>query len=382
MANKLKIKAPDFSVEERVLLLLLNPHLNDQQQNQLIKYCRENIKWDDFLRLVRLHRVIPNIYHNLGRIGENGVPAHVYASLEAQYKENVNYALKITAELIELITLFGQNGIHVIALKGPVLALQIYGDVGMRVYMDVDIFVHHENLMEIDALLRSSGYVYQNQFMNRFIKHIAFYKKTYPHIRYINKKSGTLIEVHFSLFPYPELFKADFQHLYDNSYSMDVCGHPVKTLSDTDSVLYTIVHSAYHAWFRLRWLCDFVNIFYIKKSVNRDKLINLSLKYGTHRMLGQAIILSNLLFNIPVNNNFKTIFHKRPTLRLVTSSLSSIHHISDVEIRSVANFVKRTAYRFNLKSGVPYSLSVILLSLRRILVRIIFFRAIFKNPAF
>ncbi len=52
----------------------------------------------------------------------------------------------------------GGSGIEAVPYKGPMLAVQAYGDIGLREFMDLDILVRHREIPKITEVMRENGY--------------------------------------------------------------------------------------------------------------------------------------------------------------------------------------------------------------------------------
>jgi hypothetical protein len=73
------------------------------------------------------------------------MPAEWLARLRMQYMMNAARNMKMTAELLRILDALKEAGIKAMPLKGPVLAQQLYGDVALRQFSDLDILVARED---------------------------------------------------------------------------------------------------------------------------------------------------------------------------------------------------------------------------------------------
>ena len=80
--------------------------------------------------------------------------SHVHAAVAAARARGI----AVEAELRHTAALLGAHGIHVLALKGPLLAAEAHGDFGLRETDDVDLLVPHARLHEAAGLLAAEGY--------------------------------------------------------------------------------------------------------------------------------------------------------------------------------------------------------------------------------
>ncbi len=64
----------------------------------------------------------------------------------------------LTHELQKLLALFADNDVRAVPYKGPALALQLYGNVALRQFSDLDILVHPRDVLRARDLLLAEGY--------------------------------------------------------------------------------------------------------------------------------------------------------------------------------------------------------------------------------
>lgn len=62
------------------------------------------------------------------------------------------------SQLASVIDALAAEGIGALPFKGPVLALQAYGDPAMREYLDLDILVRREHVSRTLSILGDLGY--------------------------------------------------------------------------------------------------------------------------------------------------------------------------------------------------------------------------------
>ncbi len=61
-------------------------------------------------------------------------------------------------ELQRILDIFKSHGITAIPYKGPVLAIQAYGNLAFREFGDLDIFIQKQDFLKVKELLLDNGY--------------------------------------------------------------------------------------------------------------------------------------------------------------------------------------------------------------------------------
>jgi len=108
---------------------VLSDHANDQAIRNL---CVQIADLGIISESLDHHRIESVVYRRLKGITGSGVPDPVLTELRNYSAQQTRKILSMTAELVRLVTIFDQKNIPVLSLKGPLLAMQLYGDIGLR----------------------------------------------------------------------------------------------------------------------------------------------------------------------------------------------------------------------------------------------------------
>ena len=145
-------------LELRLLLSCLRASANRDEEYRINALTRMAIDWDVFIGLIDRHRTPSQAYRSLNRFAANNVPEPVLSRLRERFQRNAQQVLAKTAELVRIVKRFEQNHIRILPIKGPVVALQAYGDLGSRHVGDLDIMVSPESVKMAEAVLVQQGY--------------------------------------------------------------------------------------------------------------------------------------------------------------------------------------------------------------------------------
>jgi hypothetical protein len=149
-------------------------------------------------------------------------------------------AERLANELEGLLHDFRDLGVEVLPLKGPALALALYGAETLRPSNDLDLLVRRDDFLHSEALLLDRGFIALGEIGDhdrRFVR------------------NALLVELHFELVS-PRDFPMDVDRVWNRSHLTDFRGHPVRAMSDADLVLYLCLHGLKHGFSRLIWIMD------------------------------------------------------------------------------------------------------------------------------
>jgi len=285
---------PQLSEEMNFIIFLLREEIT---QDEIEKWKLKKINWEAFVQLALHHRVYPLLYVKLNKLKFYFVPEHVMEILHKSYQQNAFAMLELTSEMERIGRLFENNGIQAIFLKGPILADEIYGDIALRTSKDLDILVSINCIKATEELLKDSGYIKKKEKIILNEKKWRIHHSVFLHPIY--KFS---IEIHWRLNDRPDK-EPIFNVLWERRRISKLTGQPLNILGEEDLFLYLVSHGARHGWFRLRWLLDTDRL--LQRGLIWDKYKHIIKDYSNELLVGQTLILTNRLFNTPINTEFK-----------------------------------------------------------------------------
>src|SRR5690242_12240903 len=104
-------------------------------------FLEAGVDWHKLNSLASHHGVIPLLYTRLTELPAGLVPEDVLAQLASEFRRNTVRNLYLTRELVRILKAFVDEGIPVLPFKGPLLAQQAYGNLGLRVFADLDLLI-------------------------------------------------------------------------------------------------------------------------------------------------------------------------------------------------------------------------------------------------
>ena len=284
--------------ELRLILACLRASPNDADAVRIERLSRGTINWESFLAWVDHHHVAPLVYLNLRRFSRNTIPEGVHSGLRNHFERNAQGGLALAAELVRLLHLLKENRIPALVLKGPVLALQLYGNLAWRHAGDIDLLVAPHQVDQADRLLRDQGYRRISPELSP--RQQTHFKRLVQQFEYYRTDSQLMIDLHWRLLANKFLLPLDFGQLWSRRQSLIIAGYPVPAMSRRDLLLFLSVHGAHHAWYRLFWLNDLAEVLRQDPETDWSRLMADAAKLGALRSLAQGVVLAHLLLDAPL----------------------------------------------------------------------------------
>ncbi len=113
--------------------------------------------WSGFLQMAEHHGVRALVASNLAQYAPD-VPADITQDLRSAYAENLRRNLWFTGELARILEHLEKRRVQAIPYKGPVLAQSAYGDLGLRSFSDLDLFISPADFEPAKRALEEIGY--------------------------------------------------------------------------------------------------------------------------------------------------------------------------------------------------------------------------------
>lgn len=317
MTKAEKIDLSDISNELSFLLFILR-EAKERDEQRMREYASKT-KWDSFIQLALHHRVYPIVYSKLSQIRSSCIPADVMETLRYHYNANVLKMMQLTREMNTICGRLSASGIRTLILKGPVLAVQLYGDMAHRTSKDLDILIDIEDLESAEEVMAQLGYEAEDKPTAK-----PNWKTKTHHLSFWHKENAVQVEVHWRINPYSGGGTHSFQQLWGRKNTVDIMNLSFHCLGNEDLLYYLADHGARHAWFRLRWLVDIDRLI---PRLNVDELLVYLRKHGGQSFAGQAFLLSEQLLHSKLPSSMDGLTNSKKTIRLARTSLFFLKRI-------------------------------------------------------
>ncbi|MEI6105068.1 MAG: nucleotidyltransferase family protein [Methanothrix sp.] len=279
--------------EIKILLSCSGTHIVTKRAEKINRLLNKDINWDMLLDIANLERMLPLLYRNLVLISPKTVPLAVMTRLRNEYLCNSSRNLLLTRELLFIIENFDAKGIPIMPFKGPVLAEQVYGDIALRSFIDLDLLIPEREYTRAEELLQFLGYL--NDLKLTPAQNAAYLKSEHHH-HFGNNKTGTSVELHWRISTSLFSLQPDLSVAWNRAGTTTVLGKKVPSFSPEDTLLVLCEHGARHQWSQLSWIYDIAGIVETKK-INLPCLIEQVRQIGKERPLLLGLLLAGDLLD-------------------------------------------------------------------------------------
>lgn len=280
-----------------LLLACARTKIDNDLAEQIRETARKPLDWERLIYLARGHGLLPLLQKNLDLAGADEVPSAYREQLLAEARRVAARNLLLTNELLELLDAFSDNGIVVMPYKGPAVAVQVYGDLRLRGFVDLDILICRDDLAEVRKVISARGY---NPVVElTAAKQRAIFRSECDEV-FTRDNGEMLLEVHWAVTPPFFSFPLDSEGLFKRSVQIDLLRRKVLAPSPEDLLLILCVNGTKDIWGRLETICCLAELLRRNPDLSWTRVLEESRRLGAERMLLLGLYLARALFEVPL----------------------------------------------------------------------------------
>jgi hypothetical protein len=239
----------DHSPEVTVLLLAARNPPDVQALDALQSWLSRPLDWSRLLFLARRNGVSPLLYQTLQRLRHLNIPDDLLQSLASESSSRTFSNLMRARQLLTLMQGLTKAGILAIPFKGPVLAQTAYGDISLRTFADLDIWVAPREIDVAEAWLQEQGFELRYR-----LQWESLFRQT---------QTGLNVDLHHAITSEKFPIKLTFEQVAARLQPLMLAGHTLLHLSPEDTLFVQCIGwckdaSARKA--RLAQLCDVAGV--------------------------------------------------------------------------------------------------------------------------
>ena len=289
--------------EVALLLNCARGRLTESNKKQIQELVAGNCDWDYLLQLADRHGMQPLLHWHLNAVCSDAIPDDARQHLRVAFQRVSALNILLTHELQELLALFAENEVRAVPYKGPALALQLYGDVALRQFSDLDILVHPQDILRARDLLLARGYA---QLPPLTEDQQAVLLRTQCNLPFTKERNRMIVELHWTVSApsFARPFERD--DFWSRLVNGQLQGKEIKLPCNEDLMLALCIHGSKHLWERLAWICDIAGLVRANPDLNWAELSQRARATGSERMLFLGLRLASELLQAQLPSEIET----------------------------------------------------------------------------
>src|SRR6266446_6788250 len=275
--------AASLKNEWSALLECASPSCDRQRLRALLR----SVDWARLLILAEEHGVAGHLQASLRGLKEDLIPPEIRQALVDRQRAQVIFTLRLTAELFRILDRFTSEGIGALVVKGPVLAVQAYGDPAMRAYGDLDFLVRQRDIRRATELMSAAGY-------EAAVPLSAIDGGKIPgQYLFFNPQLKLIVELHndLTLRYFPR--RLPLEDFFARQIRVRLDAHEAPALSVENELVLISIHGAKHFWERLMWIADVAALVSRQTDIDWQRVADSAQAVGAERMLHTGLRLAS-----------------------------------------------------------------------------------------
>lgn len=317
----------------------------DKEEWEFIE--NKGLDWYRLYQLAKSHSVLGAFTEGIRQIEPITLNTALRKKLFEQQKKRLIRNLEGIKLLKEVSENFIQNDIPFLLYKGPLLTHQLYKNIGLRSYADLDVLIRQEDLEKINLLLIKKGFKPKTE-GNNFKKII----RQNHELTFINSNQLIhSIDIHWR-FIHRFFVSANYQYLHDHDLikNIDWLNLSLKTFHDDFLPVALIIHhGGSELWLKLKYSLDFALLsHHYSRKINWENVDRICQDLKIQNFLYITFAINQHLFQTTIPKTIET--HVKSD-RIQEAALKRIKSIKNKdEHLSSERWITRYLYRLNYGS--------------------------------
>ncbi len=307
--------------EKRLLICCARTRVEPVLATEIRKLAGEPLDWDFLVTAAAENSILPLLARQLSAVAADIVPGGQLERLKNGARANALRCLVLTAELIKITDLLRSHGIQAMPYKGPVLAVEAYGDVTLREFDDLDIILRQRDMAKANEVMQGIGYRPRFPWIFESSRSSVIPGE----YNYRDEERRLIVELHteWTLRHFP--IRPDLDDLARRLVSVTLSGHEIQTFGPEDMLPILCIHGSKDFWERISWIADISEFVQSHPKIDWDQVFRRAEALRAGRMLNIGLALAASLLAAPLPDEVSLRVRGDSVAVAVASEIVKIH---------------------------------------------------------
>jgi hypothetical protein len=283
--------------ETQILLRCARTRMDAANAADLRELLAGAIDWPFLLDAAHHHSMTQLLYRHLDEGFAAMVPAEILDELRRRFQHTARFSLVMTGELLTILRALEKEGVEAIPYKGPVLGSEIYGNIALRPFADLDLLVRAADVWRAVDVLIATGYRSPVPLGDDLREGRL---PAEGQLLFERPELHSVVELHWEVAQRYFAPQLDYEAIRERLTFVGIGGEAVRAMSPEDTFLVLAVHNTKHRWERLIWICDAAEFVRAHPSFDWIHLIDRAGRLGVERMVLLGLHLTHRLLGAPL----------------------------------------------------------------------------------
>lgn len=316
--------------EKRLLIACARTQMTAAAAQQIHEITSAPLDWDYLLRAAAENSVLPLLALHLPAVAPGAFSTEQFARLKGAARAAGIRSLQLSAELIRVVNALRAENVLALPYKGPVIAMQAYGDLALREFEDLDVIVPQRDMARANQVLLALKYSPKFPWI---FDQSAVVPGEY---NYYDRERRIIVELHteFTLRHFPVV--PNLGEMSKSAETVMIGGHAVATFGAEDTLVLLCIHGSKDFWERISWIADVSEFVQRSKELDWSRVFERAAESRAMRMLNLGLALASRLLGAPLSGEVRARVDGDATGLAVAKQIESRLLAKEVSGRSAA----------------------------------------------
>ncbi len=316
--------------EKRLLIACARTQITAAAAQQIREIASASLDWDYLLHAAAENSVLPLLAIHLPLVVPDAFSSQQFAKLNGAARAAGIRSLQLSAELIRVVDALGAENVLALPYKGPVIAVQAYGDLALRQFEDLDIIVPQRDMARANQLLLALKYSPRYPWI---FDQSAIVPGEY---NYYDRERRIMVELHteFTLRHFPVVPNLD--EMSKRAQNVMIGGHAIATFGPEDTLVLLCIHGSKDFWERISWIADVSELIQRATHLDWPRVFARAEELRATRMVNLGLALASRLLDAPLNAEVRVRVDADATAFALVKQIQARLLAKKVSVRSAA----------------------------------------------
>ncbi len=242
-----------------ILACLTAPWRKEMRENAQHILKNNSLDWKLFQLMVSTCQASLLVYETLKGLELPPEATKVMEKAGEFYYFNSKRNITMTSQFLKIHGLFQKAGVYSIPYKGPVFAVDLYKDLNLRGFADLDFFIPKEDIPKAVQILQDNGFDFYEPTKPEDLDKALESRWEYV-VNMVQPEEGLMLELHWNIMRLANLPSLGDGLFWKWAKTAHRFGVEVNMFPPEEMYFILILHNAKHRWKSLRHLVDMTRI--------------------------------------------------------------------------------------------------------------------------
>lgn len=338
-----------MELEKSLILHCSQTELQPEDQRKIEEILGQPLDWRLVKRVAGRNGLLPLVAQTLTQTFSEALPLIEAEFLNGYLTSHTGSNLGLTSKMIEIVDALEKDGIDILPFKGPSLAIQLYGNLAFRDFIDLDMLVKPKDFERSAEVLMSMGY---SPLATQVEKKDGRLKvRGRKDVSLVSPDGNFRVELHWKLSDSHFALPYEIEDLWTRMGTIEIGGRPIRALGWNDLMVYLCLHGSRHQWEKFGWVTDVNELVRHLDKIGWDwgSVRKQAAEARCERILDLGIFLTSYFYGTELGSRATLDAKTRTVFERIANEIETTDFSEDFQSTELADWYM---YHLSLKENV------------------------------